>query len=346
MTLREINQRSNEIFKQLVESYVETGEPVGSRTISRKMQQPLSPATIRNIMADLEDAGLLYAPHTSAGRLPTDQGLRYFVNALLEVGDIELNEKKQIEELATSTDKNIDDLLDILTDKLSGLSHCASIVMAPKIESPLHHIEFIHLSSERALVILVTQEGTVENRIITLPADFTPGILTKAAQYLNKYIYGKTLTEAIAFIKEQKILDQSNLDELTSKVVKQGLAMWSGHDQKNSSLIIKGQANLLKSVQEIQDLEQIKHLFSTLDAKDSMAKLLDSTLQAEGIQIFIGAENKLFSNAGCSMVVAPYKNSSQKIIGAIGVVGPQRMNYGRIIPLVDYTSKLISKLIK
>jgi heat-inducible transcriptional repressor len=346
MTLRKINQRSNEIFKQLVESYVETGEPVGSRTLSRKLPQSLSPATIRNIMADLEDAGLLYAPHTSAGRLPTDQGLRYFINALLEVGDLDAAEKEHIEELARKNGKQTDDLLSYLTETLSGLSNCASLVMAPKIDAALNHIEFVRLSNNRALVVLEDQDGVVENRIITLSEDFTPSILNKASQYLSQHIYGKTLQEAISFINQQKILYQSNLDELTSNIVEKGLAIWSDGDQKKGSLIIKGRGNLLNSVQEMQELEKIRVLFNTLDTKDSMSELLTSTLNAEGVQIFIGAENELFSYAGCSMVIAPYKNSSQKIIGAVGVVGPQRMNYGRIIPLVDYTSKLISKLIR
>jgi heat-inducible transcriptional repressor len=346
MTLRKINQRSNEIFKQLVESYVETGEPVGSRTLSRKLPQSLSPATIRNIMADLEDAGLLYAPHTSAGRLPTDKGMRYFISALLEVGDLDDAEKEHIEQLAKKNGQQTNDLLTHLTEALSGLSNCASLVMAPKIDSELNHIEFVRLSNNRALVVLVNQDGMVENRIITLGEDFTPSILAKASQYLNQHIYGKTLNEAISFIGQQKIIDQSNLDELTSSIVKRGLAIWSDDDQQKGSLIVKGRGNLLNSVQEIQDLEKIRVLFNTLDTKDSMSELLTATLNAEGVQIFIGSENELFSHAGCSMVIAPYKNSSQKIIGAVGVVGPQRMNYGRIIPLVDYTSKLISKLIR
>ena len=345
MTLREINQRSNEIFKQLVEAYVETGEPIGSRTLSRKLSASLSPATIRNIMADLEDAGFLYSPHTSAGRLPTDKGLRYFVNALLEVDDLQI-EKNQIKQLIGSSGKKTEDILNSLSKTLSGLSNCASLVMAPKNDAPLKHIEFIQLSHNRLLVILVNQEDIVENRIIEVSDGFTPVILNKASQYLSQHIYGKTLEEALLFIKKQRLLDQSNIDAITSKLIKEGLAVWSNNDSKTGSLIIKGQSKLLESIQEIEDLEHIKALLTSLDTQDSMSELVNATLNGDGIQIFIGSENKLFSHAGCSMVVAPYKNSHHRIVGAIGVVGPQRMNYNKIIPLVDYTSKLISKILK
>ncbi|CAO5675525.1 MAG: Heat-inducible transcription repressor HrcA [Holosporales bacterium] len=347
MSQRDINNRSNEIFKHLVEAYVETGEPVGSRTLSRKLSHPLSPATIRNIMADLEDAGLLYSPHTSAGRLPTEHGLRYFVNGLLEVGDLNDSEKYQIDNLFNDTSSNLENLLDRATQMLSGLAHCAGVVMSPKADSALSHIEFVYLSKEKALVVLVDQNDMIENRIIHIPEHVTHSTLLKASEYLNQYIFGKTLTEVLEIINQQKKTDQSALDALTSKVVDAGLAVWSYQDdvKDKGSLIVRGQANLLNSIQEMQDLENIRSLFNALDAKESISGLLNATLNAEGIQIFIGAENPLFSNSGCSMVIAPYQNSKQKIIGAIGVVGPSRMNYGRIIPLVDYTAKIISKLL-
>lgn len=344
MTIRELSKRSNDIFKQLVESYVETGIPVGSRTLSRRLQQNLSPATIRNIMADLEEAGLLYAPHTSAGRLPTEHGLRYFINGLLEVGDITLQEKEKIDSLVKGSNYNLDELLDQANRALSGLSQCAGVVVSPKLESTLSHVEFVYLSKGRALVVLVSQEGMIENRIILIPESITPSILTQASQYLSSCIYGKTLSEVIEFIQKEKILVQSNLNSLTNKVIEAGLAVWSEPESKGS-LIVHGQAHLLDSVQEMQDLENIRELFATLDAKESVYGLLNETVQAEGIQIFIGAENPLFAKSGCSMVTASYTSSSKKIIGSIGVVGPVRMNYGRIIPLVDYTAKLISKLL-
>jgi heat-inducible transcriptional repressor len=346
MTQRDINQRSNEIFKHLVEAYVETGEPIGSRTLSRKLSQSLSPATIRNIMADLEDAGLLYSPHTSAGRLPTEHGLRYFVNGLLEVGDIKESEKMQINKMCEESSSNLETLLERATQTLSGMANCAGVVMSPKSDSTLSHIEFVYLSKDRALVILVDQNDMIENRIIHIPDYVTHATLTKASQYLNQYVYGKTLSEVLQIIKDQRNTDQLDLDSLTSKIIDAGLAVWSGGDVKESgSLIVRGQGNLLDSIQEMQELEKIRYLFNALDAKDSVCNLLNATLTAEGTQIFIGAENPLFANSGCSMVIAPYQNSRNKIIGAIGVVGPSRMNYGRIIPLVDYTAKLISKLL-
>lgn len=343
MKVREINQRSNEIFKELVESYVETGEPVGSRTISRRLSQTLSPATIRNIMADLEDAGLLYSPHISAGRLPTDHGLQYFVNALLEVSDITDGERQQIESNIISS--QLDDILQNASKALSGLSQCACIVTAPKIDPILSHIEFVYLSSHRALVVLVDQDGMIENRVISLPDNTTPDILNKAAQCLNQHIYGKTLNDLLVLVSEQRLLDQSDLDALTSKVVSQGLAVWSDTQQKGH-LIIKGQSRLLDSIHAMDDLEKIRQLFNTLDTTESVDQLLRATLQADGVQIFIGSENNLFTTAGCSAILAPYQNANNKIIGAIGVVGPARMNYRRVIPLVDYTAKLIGKLMK
>ncbi|CAO5679040.1 MAG: Heat-inducible transcription repressor HrcA [Holosporales bacterium] len=343
MKVREINQRSNEIFKELVESYVETGEPVGSRTISRRLTQTLSPATIRNIMADLEDAGLLYSPHISAGRLPTDHGLQYFVNALLEVSDITDLERQEIESNIISC--QLDDILQNASKALSGLSQCACIVAAPRIDPILSHIEFVYLSSNRALVVLVDQDDMIENRVISLPENTTPDVLHKAAQCLNQHIYGKTLNDLLALVREQRLLDQSDLDALTSKVVSQGLAVWSDTQQKGH-LIIKGQSRLLDSIHAMDDLEKIRQLFNTLDTTESVDQLLRATLQADGVQIFIGSENNLFTTAGCSAILAPYQNANNKIIGAIGVVGPARMNYRRVIPLVDYTAKLIGKLMK
>jgi heat-inducible transcriptional repressor len=345
MTLKDINQRSNEIFKSLVEAYVETGEPVGSRTLSRKLSQSLSPATIRNIMADLEDAGLLYSPHTSAGRLPTENGLRYFVNGLLEVGDLSETEKKYLNRMCENSTINLETLLEKATQTLSGMSNCAGVVMTPKQDAPLSHVEFVYLTKDRALVVLVDQDGGIENRIINIPDFITHSTLIKASQYLNQYIFGKTLTDVLQMIDEQKKYDQSHLDALTTKVIDAGLAVWSGGVKESGSLIVKGQANLLDSINEMEDLEKIRNLFSTLDAKESIFSLLNETVNAEGIQIYIGSENPLFSNAGCSMVVAPYKNAKQKIIGAIGVIGPSRMDYGRVIPLVNYTATLISKFL-
>lgn len=344
LTVAELSQRSLEIFRELVDTYVETGEPVGSRTLSRRLRMPLSPATIRNIMADLEEAGLLYAPHTSAGRLPTDEGLRFFVHGLLELGDLNDHERQHFNNLAKSTGQNVDAVLEQATSLLSGLSKCAGLVMAPKIDAPLKHIEFVHLNPGRALVVLISEDGIVENRLIELPKGITQSILNEATNYLSARLTGKTLGQAKSLIYEELSHFQAHLNELAAKVVEAGLAVWAGGDQ-GGSLIVKGQAHLLQGVTEVNELEQIRQLFQALDTKETFHQLLDASIKADGVQIFIGSDNNLFKLSGCSLVVSPYHNSRQEIVGAIGVIGPARMNYGKIIPLVDYTAKMVGGLI-
>jgi heat-inducible transcriptional repressor len=323
---------------------METGEPVGSRTLSRRLSVSLSPATIRNIMADLEDAGLLYAPHTSAGRLPTEEGLRLFVHGLLQVSHISEDDRAEIERSCQIKGKSLSDIIENATSVLSGLSKCAGLVMAPKNESPLKHIEFVPLGAERALVVLMTQDGIVENRILDLPPGIPPSVLVEASNYINYKLVGRTLSEARQHIEHELQQDKRLLDALSSKIVSDGIGVWSGSDN-SGSLIVKGQANLLTNVTVVEELDQIRNLFNLLDTKESLKNLLDASIKAEGVQIFIGTDTPLFAQSGCSMVVAPYHNSSDKIIGAIGVVGPSRMNYGKIIPLVDYTAKLVSRLL-
>ncbi len=344
LSVDELNKRSLEIFRELVDAYVETGEPVGSRTLSRRLNIPLSPATIRNIMADLEEAGLLYAPHTSAGRLPTDDGLRFFVHGLLEVGDLSEKERDHIDQLCNGSGQSVSSVLEEATTVLSGLSKCAGLVMAPKTEAPLKHLEFVNLGPERALVVLINQDGVVENRLIEVPKGITPSILNEAANYISSRLLGRTLNQAKTIINEELTHHQAHLNELTAKVVAAGLAVWAGGEQ-GGSLIVKGQSNLLNDVTQVDDLNQIRDLFQILDTKEVLHQLLDASIKADGIQIFIGAENNLFKLSGCSLVVSPYHNSRQQIVGAIGVIGPARMNYGRIIPLVDYTAKMIGRLI-
>jgi heat-inducible transcriptional repressor len=344
MSVAELNKRSLDIFRELVDAYVETGEPVGSRTLSRRIKTPLSPATIRNIMSDLEEAGLLYAPHTSAGRLPTAEGLKLFVHGLLEVGDIADSDRMAIEIKCQSAGQSIESVLEQATGMLSGLSKCAGLVMAPKAQAPLRHIEFVHLGNNRALVVLISQDGMVENRLIDLPEGIAPSALTQAANYINANFNGLNLQEILQRIHSLLSQHRQELDFLTQKVVEAGIGVWAG-DAKNGSLIIKGQSNLLHGLQELQDVEKIRTLFDTMDTQESLNKILNASIAAEGIQIFIGSENNLFSLSGCSMVVSPYTNAKQQIIGAIGVIGPARMNYGKVIPLVDYTAKLVSKLL-
>jgi heat-inducible transcriptional repressor len=295
-------------------------------------------------MADLEDAGLLYAPHTSAGRLPTDEGLRFFVHGLLELGDLNEQERQHFNELAQSSGQSVDAVLEQATSLLSGLSHCAGLVMAPKIDAPLKHIEFVHLNPGRALVVLISEDGVVENRLIDLPKGITQSILNEATNYLSARLTGKTLAQAKNLIHEELSHFQAHLNELAAKVVEAGLAVWAGGDQ-GGSLIVKGQSHLLQGVTEVNELEQIRQLFQVLDTKETLHQLLDASIKADGVQIFIGSDNNLFKLSGCSLVVSPYHNSRHEIVGAIGVIGPARMNYGKIIPLVDYTAKLVGGLI-
>ncbi|MGH6953384.1 MAG: heat-inducible transcriptional repressor HrcA [Alphaproteobacteria bacterium] len=343
-SITELNERSRDIFRRIVDSYVETGEPVGSRTLARQLGVALSPATIRNVMADLEDLGLLYAPHTSAGRIPTELGLRLFVNGLLEVGGLSQDERKTIDSRCAAAGKSVAEVLEQATSKLSELSHCAGLVLAPKLERPLKHVEFVSLAPGRALVVLVTEGGLVENRIVEVPVDILPSSLTQATNYLNARIMGRTLDEMQARIQRELEENRAELDALTGAVVAAGLATWSGGDA-GGALIVRGQANLLEDVKVVADLERIRALFETLETRGATMRLLETVEKADGVQIFIGSENEMFDLTGCSMVIAPYGSRNGKLIGAIGVIGPMRINYAHIIPLVDYTAKVIARLV-
>lgn len=339
MSFHDLNQRSIDIFRHLVDAYMETGEPVGSRTLSRRLTHNLSPATIRNVMADLEEAGLLYAPHTSAGRLPTEQGLNYFVHGLLELGDVSDQERCQLENACQSQGRQAQDVLEQATQALSGLSQCAGLVFAPKSDSSLRHIEFVHLAPGRVLVVLISEDGTVENRLLEVASSLTPSILEQATNYLSHHLKGRTLKQLLTHMTEDIALVHRQMDQLTADLVQQGLAAWT-NDVKHPSLIVKGQTHL---IDHATDLDHIRMLLQALEGKETLCQLLDSTVHAQGIQIFIGSESGLFNMAGCSMVVAPYQKN--QVVGAIGVIGPARMNYGRIIPLVDFTSKMVERLL-
>jgi heat-inducible transcriptional repressor len=340
----ELSQRSRDILRHIVDAFVETGEPVGSRTISRRLGMRLSPATVRNIMADLEEAGLLFAPHTSAGRLPTEIGLRMFVNGLLEVGRLTEEERQAIEVQCLADGRSLPEMLEQASSMLSGLSHCAGLVVAPKTERPLKHIEFVHLGPGRALAVLVTEDGLVENRILDVPMGLPASSLIEASNYLAARLVGRSLNEARAAVIADIESQRAELDRLAQQVVEAGLASWSG-DSRGGALIIRGQANLLDDVTELADLERVRALFQALETRESLARLLEATDRAEGIQIYIGAQNELFALSGCSMVIAPYRDGQQRIVGAIGVIGPTRINYARIIPMVDYTAKVIGRVI-
>ena len=346
--ISKMNERSREILRQIVDSFLETGEPIGSRTLSRRLGN-LSPATIRNVMADLEELGLLAAKHTSAGRLPTEAGMRLFVDGILEVGAISDDERRELESLTAPMGKNINQALEEMTRTLSGLSSCAGMVVVPKAEErALKQIEFVSLAPDRILVVLVSEGGLVENRVINLSYTLPPHTLTMAANFINAHLAGKGLSEARAIMGDEILKQKNELDALTTKVVEAGLAIWSGEasgGHGGGHLIVRGQSKLLEDVSAMQDLERIRGLFEVLETRETMLKLLDATQVAEGVKIYIGAENRLFQGSGCSMIISPYMNSKEKIIGAIGVIGPMRMNYARIIPMVDYTAKLIGKMV-
>ena len=341
----ELNERSREVFRHIVEAYVETGEPVGSRTVSRRLGLQLSPATIRNVMADLEEAGLLHAPHTSAGRLPTDAGMRLFVNGLLEIGSLTEEERRSIDGQCAASGRSLNEVLEEASATLSGLTRCAGLVYSPKLESAIKHIEFVSLGPGRALVVLVSENGMIENRVLELPPGIAASTLTEASNYMNARLAGCTLEEARAKIKDEIAHQRAQLDQLTSRVVEAGLATWSGGNSKEGYLIVRGRAHLLDDVTALEDLERIRSLLEQLEGRESALRLLEATGVAHGVQIFIGAENELFNLAGCSMIVAPFGNTREQMLGAIGVIGPMRMNYARIVPMVDYTAKLIGRLL-
>ncbi len=340
-----LDDRSAAIFRELVETYVATGEPVGSRTLSRRLPQALSPATIRNVMADLEDAGLLFAPHTSAGRLPTERGLRLFVDGLLQFGALPEEERDAIAARCAAGGRSLQETLGEASQMLSGLAGAAGLVVAPKREAPVRHIEFVALGTGRALVVLVTADGQVENRVIEVPLGLPPSALQQASNYLNARLSGRTLEETRGTVAEEIAANRTALDALTNQVIEAGLGTWAGG--AGGSLILRGQAKLLQNLglDHAQRVQEIQALFERLEAQETMLRLLDLAQRGEGVQIFIGAESGLFDSAGLSMVVSPFRNGAEQIVGAIGVIGPTRINYGRIIPVVDYTARVIGRLL-
>jgi len=345
ISLAQLNERSREIFRQIVESYLTTGEPVGSRNLSRLITTPLSPASVRNVMADLEQLGLVYAPHTSAGRLPTELGLRFFVDALMQIGDLNEGERRQIEAQVAGAGKSVDNVLTEASGLLSGLTRSAGVVLTAKSNVRLKHIEFVRLEPERALVVMVSEDGQVENRVVPLPIGLPTSALTEAGNFLNARMRGKTLAEARAELEHARVAAQAELDQLTQKVVADGLASWSGGDGDERRLIVRGQANLLEDLKVLDDLERVRLLFDDLESRRDVIDLLGRAERAEGVRIFIGSENKLFSLSGSSTIIAPYHDRAGRIIGVIGVIGPTRLNYARVIPMVDYTAKVVGKLL-
>ena len=339
-----IDPRSAAVLREIVEQYVQTGEPVGSRTLSRRLPIALSPATIRNTMADLTDAGLLFAPHTSAGRLPTDRGLRLFVDGLLQSGTIADDERETISRALEVRGRSLESTLAEASAALSGLSQAAGLVLAPKGDGAVRHIEFVPLGPGRALVVLVGADGQVENRVMDVPPGLPPSALVQASNYLNARLSGRTLTELRRIVDADMKEDRTQLDSLAAQVVGSGLATWTG-EGIGGSLIIRGQARLLADASSQERIIAIQALFERLEQHETMLRLLELAEASEGVRIFIGAENGLFGASGVSMIVAPARNEQSRIVGAIGVIGPTRINYGRVIPVVDYTARVVGELL-
>lgn len=343
--LSDLTDRSREVFRQVVESYLETGDPVGSKTLTETLAEKVSPATIRNVMSDLEQLGLLDSPHTSAGRIPTQVGLRMFVDGLLEVGSVSGNERSEIERSLDTNEADIGGMMDKVGSMLSGLTQGASLVLTPKTESPIKHLEFVALSPEKALVVLVTADGQVENRLFTPPIGLTPSAMREAANFLNAILEGHTVSQMQSVVAREIERHRQELDRLSQSLIKDGLAIWVDEQDGRDRLIVRGRANLVEDGASELDLERIRQLFDDLERKRDLAHLLDLTEEGDGVRIFIGSENKLFSLSGSSLVVSPYMNAERKIIGAVGVIGPTRLNYGRIVPIVDYTAQLVGRLV-
>ncbi|MGP6088679.1 heat-inducible transcriptional repressor HrcA [Antarctobacter jejuensis] len=344
--LSDLNDRSREVFRKVVEGYLSSGEPVGSRTLTRSLSEKVSAATIRNVMQDLEFLGLLDSPHVSAGRVPTQMGLRMFVDGLLEVRELDNQDREKLDATLGSNSGDVSGLLDAVGSALSGVTHGASLVLSPKHEAPLKHIEFVSLAHDRALVVIVFADGHVENRVFTPPPGLTPSAMREAANFVNALVEGRTLSELRRVFQEEIAKRRREIDSLAADLIDAGIAVWDGTGDSSERLIVRGRANLLgeDSAQE-EELDRIRSLFDDLERKRDIAEFLELTDEGEGVRIFIGSENKLFSLSGSSLVVSPYMNADRKIIGAVGVIGPTRLNYGRIVPIVDYTAQLVGRMI-
>lgn len=339
----ELTARARDVFRLVVEGYLDSGQPVGSRTISRISSLNLSPASIRNVMQDLEEAGLLAAPHTSAGRIPTETGLRLFVDGMMQAAEPSAEERAQIEARLARGGGPIEDALAAATAALSGLSACAGIVLVPKREPTLRQLGFVQLSPTQALAVMVGTDGSVENRVLDLPPGVTASQLGEVGNYVSARLTGLTLAEAQARLGQEIRAGQAALDEAAQELIRRGLAVWSEDGASRPVLIVRGQANLLDPA-ATADLERVRQLLDELEGKEEIARLLDSARAGKGMKIFIGSENKLFALSGSSVIAAPYRGGDGKVVGVVGVIGPTRLNYARVVPMVDFTAQALSRL--
>jgi heat-inducible transcriptional repressor len=341
-----LNNRARDVFKLLVDQYILNGEPIGSRTLSKASSLNLSPASIRNVMQDLEELGLLAAPHTSAGRIPTEAGLRLFVDGMMQVSGLSAAEQARIERELKPDGKRMEDVLGEATNVLSGLSACAGLVLVPKLDAPIRQIDFLPLSPDRVLAILVGQDGSVENRVVQLPVGVPPAALIQAGNYINTRLVGLTLEQARLRLEAEVSANRAELDQLAMSVVSKGLGVWAHEGGERDILIVRGQAHLLEDKAAEQDLERVRRLLDDIETKKELVRVLDMARDAAAMRIFIGAETKLFSLSGSSVIAAPYKDMEERVVGVIGIIGPTRLNYARIVPMVDYTAKALGRLIR
>ncbi len=340
-SVAELNDRAREVFRQIVDGYLASGAPVGSRTLAKLGSLGLSPASIRNVMQDLEELGLLSSPHTSAGRLPTDLGLRMFVDGMMQAGEPS-NEERAAIEGGVAGGVALEDMLARTTSVLSGLSQCAGLVLVPRTEMIIRQLSFVPLSPGRALAILVGHDGSVENRVVALPDGLPPTVLEQAANYINARLAGLTLADASERLRSEVDGHRAALDTMTAGAIAAGLAAWSSDGAARPVLIVRGQANLVEGA---VDLDRVRQLLDDLEDKEELVRLLELARGAEATKIFIGAESRLFSLSGSSLIAAPYRGPGGRVVGVVGVIGPTRLNYARVIPMVDYTARTLSRLV-
>jgi heat-inducible transcriptional repressor len=339
-----LDERARDIFRRVVETYLETGEPVGSRTVSRGGLS-LSPASIRNTMQDLTALGLLAAPHTSAGRLPTHAGLRLFVDGLMEIGDVGEEDRQLIETRLAARGRSFEEALDEASALLSGLAGGAGMVVTPARDAGVKHVEFVALNAGQALAVMVFEDGSIENRLMSTSPGLTPSILQEASNFLNARLRGRTLADTKVEIASELAKARQELDMAAARLVEDGMAAWGGAGPADRALIVRGRANLLGDATAREDLDRVRLLFDDLEQKEQLIGLLDDVRDAQGVRIFIGAETRLFSLSGSAVIAAPYMTGRQRVVGAIGVIGPARLNYARVIPLVDYTARALGRLL-
>jgi heat-inducible transcriptional repressor len=338
----ELTERARMVFRSVVENYLGSGAPVGSRTVSRLSALNLSPASIRNVMQDLEELGLLSHPHISAGRVPTESGLRLFVDGMMQAAEPSAEERAAIE---GRLDRGgpIEEALTAATAALSGLSACAGIVLVPKSEPVLRQLGFVLLSPTQALAVMVGAEGSVENRVVDLPPGMTASALAEIGNYVSARLSGLTLHDARARIAAEIGTGRAALDGAARALIERGLAIWSEDNAQRPVLIVRGQANLL-DLAAAADLDRVRQLLDELEDKEEIVRLLDSARAGQGMKIFIGSENKLFALSGSSVIAAPYRGREGKVVGVVGVIGPTRLNYARVVPMVDFTAQALSRL--